>query len=263
MHHFGDVLPPKGRFSSIGVVESTGSTNNDLATRARTDGCEPTALIALEQTSGKGRRGRTWTQPHATGLSMSVLVPWGNHRSAFIVPTCLGLAVLDATEKLTQTGDRIALKWPNDLVACDSGAKVGGLLSEAIHASGDLVGLVCGIGVNLTWPMPGDVVDASLSNATCLSAVLEGAPALRDLAGTTLEAFDSWLSVVEQRGIEPALETYRARCATLGHQIEVRTEVDVVSGLAVDITNSGLLVVDTQNGQRSFSTGDVTRVRVS
>ena len=192
---------------------------------------------------------------------MSLLVPWSAHDTAFIVPSCLGLAVIDATVKLTGHNDRIALKWPNDLVVRLSGRKLGGLLSEAVHKSGSLVGIVCGVGVNVTWPMLGDEVDESLSDATCLAAFVDAAPPLREFAQAIVGSFDYWLSVVEQHGIDPVLIRYRQQCATLGRSIELRTETEVVIGVAVDVSDNGHLVVETDAGLRNFSTGDVTRVR--
>ncbi|NEE19433.1 biotin--[acetyl-CoA-carboxylase] ligase, partial [Streptomyces sp. SID7499] len=58
------LLRPDALWTSLEVVESTGSTNTDLAGQARAGAVgEGTVLIAEEQTAGRGRLERTWTAP--------------------------------------------------------------------------------------------------------------------------------------------------------------------------------------------------------
>lgn len=76
------LLRPGALWTSLEVVESTGSTNTDLAERARTGAAgEGTVLIAEEQTAGRGRLERSWTAPPRSGLFLSVYLepatsPW-------------------------------------------------------------------------------------------------------------------------------------------------------------------------------------------
>ena len=63
------LVAPNGPYAALDVVESTASTNADLASSSAAD---RTVLIALEQTGGQGRRGRSWASP-AGGLYVSVL----------------------------------------------------------------------------------------------------------------------------------------------------------------------------------------------
>ena len=66
------LVAPNGPYAALGVVESTRSTNADLAQAAAQGAPDRTVLIALEQTAGQGRRGRTWSSPPG-GLYVSVL----------------------------------------------------------------------------------------------------------------------------------------------------------------------------------------------
>ncbi|WP_420865372.1 biotin--[acetyl-CoA-carboxylase] ligase, partial [Streptomyces pathocidini] len=67
------LVRPDGLWTALDVVQATGSTNTDLAERARAGSAEQGAvLVAEEQTSGRGRLDRQWTAPARSGLFFSV-----------------------------------------------------------------------------------------------------------------------------------------------------------------------------------------------
>lgn len=244
------------RFAELLWVPSTGSTNSDLAARAREDGSE-CVLVADVQTAGRGRLDRRWESPPGATLMMSVLTrgPFtggGPHS----VPTALSLAVRAAVEALT--GLAVGLKWPNDLVVGVDGVdlKLGGVLAEL--ATPDA--LVVGIGVNLSW---GDGLPDDLA-ATATSMDLLGHPVERwDLVAASLLEFDSRLrSLGEPGGEERLAEDHRAACVTLGRRVRVELPRSELLGTAVDVTGEGALVVADDEGARHVVTvGDVVHLR--
>ena len=69
------LLTPGSVWSALDVVARTGSTNADLLAAAQAGAAHGTVLAAEQQTSGRGRQGRTWaTPPAARALTFSVLV---------------------------------------------------------------------------------------------------------------------------------------------------------------------------------------------
>src|SRR5690606_35238902 len=74
---------------TVEVLPSIDSTSSELMRRARAGRCEPTLLVAEQQTAGRGRMGRAWHSgaaagsplPHATAgaalpsLTMSLGLP--------------------------------------------------------------------------------------------------------------------------------------------------------------------------------------------
>ena len=58
----------------ISVVPEVGSTNTELKALAEKGGADGTVLIAVSQTAGRGRLGRSFYSPKDTGLYMSVLL---------------------------------------------------------------------------------------------------------------------------------------------------------------------------------------------
>ncbi|HEY3479393.1 MAG TPA: biotin--[acetyl-CoA-carboxylase] ligase, partial [Streptomyces sp.] len=68
------VVTPDSLWTALDVVDSTGSTNSDLAARAAAGAAEGAVLVAEEQTAGRGRLDRRWTAPARSGLFFSVLL---------------------------------------------------------------------------------------------------------------------------------------------------------------------------------------------
>ena len=133
----------------ITVVPTVGSTNTELKTIAEKDGSDGTVLIALEQTAGRGRLGRSFYSPKDTGLYMSVLLrPDFSASEALSITACAAVAAAKAIDIVA--GVETKIKWVNDIYL--NGKKVCGILTEASidFESGGLNYAVLGIGINLT-----------------------------------------------------------------------------------------------------------------
>src|SRR4051812_7085413 len=128
----------------------TGSTNDLAAAAAERGDPEGTTLVAGAQTSGRGRRGRTWFSPPGAGLYLSTII-----RRASLAPWLTlagGVAVAEGIR--AATGLPVQIKWPNDIVAV-SGAgfrarrKLAGILAEAASGAAGLHHVILGVGINV------------------------------------------------------------------------------------------------------------------
>lgn len=81
--------------------------------------------LAVHQSAGKGRSGKSWHSPAGAGLLLSVsgAAPKPPDGSLALA---LGVAIAESLEDFVS--ERVELKWPNDLVAQDR--KLGGILVE-------------------------------------------------------------------------------------------------------------------------------------
>lgn len=243
-----------GRFQHIDYVAQTGSTNDDLASVVASTPAQPRVRIADEQVAGRGRRDRTWDMPAGGGLLISFFVPWTDAATAHLVPTCLGVAAVEAA--LGQ-GRVISLKWPNDLVD-DEDRKLGGMLSSASLHQGDMIGVIAGLGCNVSWPPANN---AALPNATCLDR-LGGAPVDRvALAVSLIAAFDDALTSLQTRGAQPLHDRYRRSCRTIGQRVRVERSAGDLVGVATDIDPSGALLVTVDATQHRVDVGDLIHLR--
>ncbi|MFJ5192430.1 biotin--[acetyl-CoA-carboxylase] ligase [Streptomyces sp. NPDC088394] len=254
------LLRPGGLWTSLDVVETTGSTNSDLARRAATGLDEGAVLIAEEQTAGRGRLDRTWTAPARSGLFFSVYLKPGDvpaERWGWL-PLLTGVAA--ATGLARSAGVDTALKWPNDLLVTVEGAerKAGGILAER---AGD--GVVVGMGVNVSLradelPAP---TAASLALAGAVSTDRE--TLLRGVLRSLEHWYGQWRAADGDAAASGLQEAYAAGCATLGRTVRAQLPGDrTLTGEAVAIDSDGRLVLATGNGlQEPVSAGDIIHLR--
>jgi len=233
---------------------SIGSTNDRARELLDEPGGEGRAIVAEEQTAGRGRRGRAWISPPGRNLMLSVAVrpriPAGD---AWQLALAAALAAHGACAALAP----VALKWPNDLVSSD-GAKLGGLLLETTIDGDRVTSAVIGIGINVNWPraeMPAAIAAGATSLGELAGAAIERA----DLLTALLDALDAELIAVEA-GKSPVAR-YREVCATLSTEVGVETATGRVEGRALEVDDGGALVIETATGRVALTSGEIVRVR--
>ncbi|OKJ78124.1 biotin--[acetyl-CoA-carboxylase] ligase [Streptomyces sp. CB02460] len=253
------LLRPGSLWTALDVVESTGSTNTDLAARAA-GLAEGTVLVAEEQTAGRGRLERTWTAPARSGLFFSVYLTPGDvpaERWGWL-PLLTGVAA--ATGLARAAGVDMALKWPNDLLVSVDGEerKTGGILAER---AGD--GVVIGIGLNVSLradelPAP---TAASLALAGAVSTDRE--TLLRGVLRSLEHWYGLWRDADGDAAASGVQEAYAAGCATLGKAVRAQLPGDrALTGEAVAVDGDGRLVLSTGGGRREpVSAGDIVHLR--
>lgn len=234
-------------------MEETGSSNADVAERAKA--CEPAGLVlvAEHQSSGRGRLDRTWETPPRAGLTFSILLrpavepaqwPW--------LPLVAGLAAARGVRRATALPD-VALKWPNDVLV--GGAKLAGILLERVETAEGPAAVV-GIGINVSTtreelPVPTAtslaLAGADVERGALLSAVLMELPHLLELWETSTEELRT---------------AYLDECDTVGQVVEVSLPTgETLTGRAVGIDEEGRLDVEADGGRTAVGAGDVVHVR--
>lgn len=247
-------LPSDTLFSRILVEASTGSTNADLAALARAGEPEGVALIAMEQTAGRGRLDRTWVSPPGASVAMSVLLKprpefpqWG------WLSILAGMAVSSALREHAPDPSAVTLKWPNDVLI--GGRKVCGILSERIERP-DGARAVVGMGINL------ELTRDELPVPTSTSLSLEGFTVEPEtLVGGVLAHFDRWYRAWSLRG--SLRGEYEAICSSIGAALTVTLDGShKIAGIGRGVDAFGRLQVATGDGVQTFAVGDVVHARL-
>ena len=248
-------------FFRFRIDEALPSTNATLKEDARAGEKEGLVRIALSQTHGTGRLGRSFYSPRGAGLYMSFLLrPEISSADARYLTPCAAVAVSRALE--TVSGKPNGIKWVNDIYMEDK--KVSGILTEA-GISLD--------GTKLSWAVVGIGVD--------LYPPDEGFPAeLRDLVGTVFEK----KPVSDPRPVLAAkilseflflwndktrawMREYREKSVLDGKRVLVRhagsNETEEIPATALEILWDGSLLVRYDDGQEeTLSSGEVARPSV-
>ena len=226
----------------IVYLESVDSTNRYARELAKAGAADRTLVVAEKQTGGRGRRGRTWISPEGEGIFMSLIVrpdiPLCDTAKISLVTA---LAVADAIAKVTGLDARI--KWPNDIVC--GGRKVCGMLLEMDVADGKLQSVVAGVGINVhQTQFPEEIAHT----ATSLDLLCGRRISRKALISTFLDAFDEAMALLQDDAC--FMQAYRARSATLGQRVQVIAASETYTGTAFDLTDSGSLIVEDEEGQR-------------
>ena len=123
--------------------DTVGSTSTEASRAAQAGDVGDVWFAALKQTEGRGRRGRQWETPHGNLAASLLVVPDCDPAVTATLGFVAGVALNRALGSLVpgaaikfgidgadgQDRSRIALKWPNDVLA--DGAKLAGILLEA------------------------------------------------------------------------------------------------------------------------------------
>jgi BirA family transcriptional regulator, biotin operon repressor / biotin---[acetyl-CoA-carboxylase] ligase len=204
---------------------------------------EGTVVVAGEQTSGRGSRGRAWRSPPG-GLWLSALYRPRAPAGVELLSLRVGLAVAEAIEEVGG-GVRVAIKWPNDLILGDR--KLGGILCEARWHGEEPGWIVAGIGLNVSNPIPVELAAGATRLVDRLPEI--SAEALEDPVTARLRAIDP-----ARDRLDPAqLAALRERDWLRGRRL-----LTPVAGRADGIADDGaLLVRDADGAARRIRAGTV------
>jgi BirA family biotin operon repressor/biotin-[acetyl-CoA-carboxylase] ligase len=243
------------RLRNLEVHESLASTSDRLLevedlTPGRFDAC-----LAEFQSAGRGRRGRHWVAPFASGLCLSI--NW-SYRDAPATLAALslaaGVAALRALARLGFHG--VALKWPNDLVHGE--AKLGGILIDLRGEAAGPAYVVVGIGVNLRLPAAArERLRAGGVEALDLATL--GAPPRRSaLAAALIAELSSALAEFGARGMSAFAAEWQDADALAGRQVAVLHGGQSLEGRACGVDGDGALLLEVDGVPRRIVSGEVS-----
>ncbi len=218
----------------------------------------PLLVYADEQTSGRGRLGRSWVAPSGSALLLSLALRpgWLPPERALSLVWMAGVALCDAVAE--QTGLAAMLKWPNDLLLPTGDgvyAKAAGVLLEAGFNGAALAWVIIGIGVNVSdSPPPGLARYPATSLCAAAGRPVDRLALLRAL----LRHLDAWHALLIAGEEQALFDAWRARLHSLGRSITVQLSHGPIIGWAEAVDRSGALILrDAVGALHTISTGDV------
>jgi len=228
-------------------LETVDSTNNEVKRRALAGAADGLAVVAEQQTGGRGRRGRSFVSPAGQGLYLSVLLR----------PRCPLEEVSALTAWTAVCGVRPGIKWPNDVIL--DGRKLCGILTE-LELEAETAALrhvVVGVGINLTQ-IAADFGPEVAPVAVSLAQALGRAPRRAEMAAAVLVALDElYAAFPAERAAW--LERYRADCLTLGRTVRLLRAGGEEEAFAEAVDDTFALVVRRADGSReAVSSGEVS-----
>lgn len=234
----------------LAVYDTATSTSDLIRSEAYQNAFEGEgfAVLALEQTKGRGRQGRFWHSEKNDGMYLSLrLHPKRPIHDWPTLSFVVGLSLLQAVSERFPSLN-LGLKWPNDLLI--DRQKLSGILLEA---QGDDV--IIGCGVNLKNAPR--VTEANFP-PTDLQAQTGMLIAPEELAKLFLRHCHDNYQIWQKAGFSALYDLYKAKVLFLSEPITVTQSGQALSGVMEDITKDGTLLLRGDDGQlHNVTTGDV------
>ncbi len=223
----------------IYVFDKIDSTNNF----AKTLSDDFALVVADSQTGGRGRLGREFFSPRGTGVYMSckVNIPSLYENVPFIT-TLAAVAVHKAIAKLYNID--CSIKWVNDIYIGNK--KVSGILCEAC----DERCAVIGIGINFSEaPLPENLKSIAThlpQNPSVTRAMLIG------------EVTNNLCTLISHLPDTSFMDYYKSHSCVIGKNVLCTRGNESFSGLCTGISPQGALIVKTECGTLTLSSGEIT-----
>jgi BirA family biotin operon repressor/biotin-[acetyl-CoA-carboxylase] ligase len=248
----GIASPKRDRMTSLRIEPSLDSTNSALQRlpMAQQHGA---VILAEQQTSGRGRRGRQWHSPFGKNLYLSLGWRFEKPLSELgCLPLVVALSTARALTRAGLNGQRI--KWPNDILL--DGRKLCGCLVEMQTNPQGACHVVVGVGINVH--MPASEADGEIDQPwTDLHSRLPECSRNR-LAALLLEELFEHLDLFNENGFPPFRKYWQQMDGLKGQTIDVFAGKQKHRGIARGIDDSGALLLDTGKEVLSLHSAEVS-----
>ena len=207
-----------------------------------------TVVLAENQISGKGRKGRKWISQKGKGLYFSIILQKTPNINNFLIYSLIfPVAVKEAIEEFIS--QKIYIKWPNDLYL--NNKKLAGFLIESEIEGNEISRIIAGIGINVNNE------EEAFKNldkpATSLFIEEKKIFPRKKIFAKILENLEYYL---ENPQIEEILEKVENSLLWKGRQVYL-PEIDL-EGILLGLNKEGGLILETNSGIKNIYSGDLT-----
>lgn len=195
--------------------------------------------FALEQTAGRGQRGKQWLSAPGTNIMMSMVfqVNGLSHEQQFPFNMAMALACYDYYKSMA--GDEVSVKWPNDIYWRDR--KAGGILIENLIQSGVWTWSVVGIGLNINQTR----FDPSITRKPVSLKQITGKDTdlMEALNALAVHLRNRWDQL--RRSPAAVFEDYQATLYKKGAMVKLKKDNRLFDAIVRGVDNYGRLRVET------------------
>ena len=209
--------------------------------------CPEVTVLALEQTAGRGRQGRSWVSGRGLGVYVT-MVHAVAESDLQTLPLLAGVGI--ARTLRTEFGCKAELKWPNDVQV--RGRKIGGVLIETVSRGSGPVAALIGFGLNHGHPssqLPTPV-------STSLGLEVDPLPQLSRVASALVAGVTTELAHAGDESY--ANDAYQQLTAHRpGDALRCRVAGEDISGIFLGFDQRGFLRLDIEGTERLLASGEV------
>ncbi len=221
------------------ILDST----NLHAKRLLDDGLQDNVVIvANSQTAGRGRGNRVWVSDEGN-LFFTIVIDAKKINPPEIASYIAAISVSNAIKNL---GPTPVVKWPNDVLIEEK--KVCGILVESYKKA-----LVIGIGVNVN-SCP-EYLEGN-RKACALKSFVSDIDTEKFLQ-MILSGFDYEVEAYGKNGFTPLRQKIIENLYRFNEDVELDYLGEKISGRIIDISPCGDIVIETEEGNKEYRTGEI------
>jgi BirA family biotin operon repressor/biotin-[acetyl-CoA-carboxylase] ligase len=250
------MLKVRPRGFSVLVLDTVDSTNDEAMRQLGAGRPTPFAVLARQQTYGRGRFGRAWHSSSPSNIYASFAFrPRVEPERMQTFTLWMGVNVCELLENFI--GIAPGIKWPNDILF--NRRKAGGMLTEARVDADQIRDLVFGLGLNVNtsateWPEELARRAVSLSHITGTEIDINRLAAA--IIGRVLLAYQNFTDDTHLRTFADQWNRYDV---LRGSPVTLLEAGRRHSGIAAGVDDEGALLLRDDRGHVSrFRAGEVT-----
>ncbi|WP_199425919.1 biotin--[acetyl-CoA-carboxylase] ligase [Thermaerobacillus caldiproteolyticus] len=222
-------------------VTSTQTIAQKLAYEGAREG---TLVVAEQQIAGRGRMARNWFSPKGTGIWMSLILrppipPQKAPQLTLLTAVAIAQAIQDVTGLVPD------IKWPNDILI--NGKKCVGILTELQAEPDRIHSVIIGMGINVNQTVeqfPEDIRAIATSLAIEKGEKIKRAELIQEILFKIEMLYRQYL----QHGFRPIKLLWEGYAISIGKEITARTLSGTLRGMALGITDEGVLMLEDADG---------------
>jgi BirA family transcriptional regulator, biotin operon repressor / biotin---[acetyl-CoA-carboxylase] ligase len=233
------------------VFDELDSTNLSAKDLAKAGAEEGTVVIARIQRHGRGRFERSWESPEGGVYLSMILRPCVPHEKTSLLPFVAALAV---AKTVNEYGTYATIKWPNDVRV--NGRKIAGILLESEGEGPTIDYVVVGFGINLAVELK-ELSAEIQSKSTSLLNEVHHPVDYHEFLKTFFLMFAHCYEIFKGQRYTEIIDEWKMYSDTLGKSVRVKTMTETLQGTAVDVDQSGFLLLWTAGGEtKKILSGD-------
>ncbi len=237
-------------------VEETDSTNNHLnRLLAKEDFPDGFAVLAKNQTAGRGQIGHCWSSEYDKNLLFSLLLhPTFIHvADQFYLMRAVEVAIVE-TLRNGFGSENFVIKWPNDIYYNDR--KLCGFIVDNLLTGAEITHAIVGIGLNVNQTKFDESLPNPISLANIVGEEIDKESLFKDLRTAILKEYQ--LLKDDDMNFEFLNNRYLYMIYKFGEWTKYSDSNGEFEGRIIDIEPTGRVVIQPKRGDfRKYYIGEV------
>lgn len=208
-------------------------------------------ILAEHQSNGYGRFKRQWLDLGGENIFMSICLKLDGFNENIVGITQFTALILAKTFEIY--GIQPTIKWPNDIHV--NGRKISGILAESVIKNSKFEGIVLGLGININSDEK--MFDSVSQKVTSLSTEISKKINKDEFIENLVQKFEADYEKLLDNGFSIFKNEYISYLNCIDKEISVKNYDKTFTGIARNVSDNGLLILETNGELKEISAGDI------